>query len=162
MPFQFLMTLSFTHQGKVTGSTPRKGHPGTGRIPILTVYTGPVLPWLGSSGGSAKSGKQIVITKQVDSASPLLWSSLATQEVIASVKFEIYGPGDGKNLGAAIGQVGLTNVVVRNIHTVGHHVKSPPKGSGTLHQVTLGFQTASLDLGSSAAEWTREWTSSDT
>ncbi len=132
------------------------------QIPILTVYTGPVLPWLGSSGGSAKSGKTIVITKQVDSASPVLWSALATQEVIASVKFEIHGPGNGKNLGAPIGQVGLTNVVVRNIHTVGHHVKSPPNGSGTVHQVTLGFQTASLDLGSTAAEWTREWTSSDT
>jgi type VI protein secretion system component Hcp len=134
----------------------------TSRIPVLTVYTGPVLPWLGSSGGSAKGGKTIVITKQVDSASSALWSSLATQEVIASVKFEIHGPGDGKNLGTPIGQVGLTNVVVRNIHTVGPHVKSPPKGSGTMHQITLGYQTASLDLGSSSAEWTREWTSSDT
>jgi len=156
------MTLSFKQQGKVKGSIPSKSHAGTSRIPILTVYTGPLLPWLGSSGGSAKGGKTIVITKQVDSASSALWSSLATQEVIASVKFEIHGPGDGKNLGTPIGQVGLTNVVVRNIHTVGHHVKSPPKGSGTVQQVTLGFQTASLDLGSSSAEWTREWTSSDT
>jgi type VI secretion system Hcp family effector len=161
MPFQFLMTLSFKKQGKVAGSVPSKSHPGTSRIPILTVYTGPVLPWLGSSGGSAKSGKTIVITKQVDSASPLLWSWLATQEVIASVKFEVHGPGDGKSFGSPIGQVGLTNVVVRNIHTVGHHVKSPPKGSGTAHQITFGYQTASLDLGSSAAEWAREWTSSD-
>jgi hypothetical protein len=80
----------------------------TSRIPVLTVYTGPVLPWLGSSGGSAKGGKTIVITKQVDSASPALWS----------------------------------NVVVRNIHTVGHHVKAPPKGSGTVQQVTLGSQIA--------------------
>jgi type VI secretion system Hcp family effector len=162
MPHQFLMTLSFKQQGKVKGSVPTKSHAGTGRIPVLTVYTGPVLPWLSSSGGSAKGGKTIVITKQVDSASPLLLSSLATQEVIASVKFEIHGPGDGKSFGAPIGQVGLTNVVVRNIHTVGHHVKSPPKGSGTVHQITFGFQTASLDLGSSSAEWTREWTSSDT
>jgi type VI protein secretion system component Hcp len=150
MPHQFLMTLSFKQQGKVTGSVPSKSHGGTSRIPILTVYTGPVLPWLGSSGGSAKSGKTIVITKQVDSSSPLLWSALATREVIAAVKFEIHGPGDGKGFGRPIGQVGLTNVVVRNIHM-----------SGTVHHITLGFHTASLDLGSSAAEWTREWTSGD-
>jgi|HubBroStandDraft_6_1064221.scaffolds.fasta_scaffold27709_4 type VI secretion system Hcp family effector len=161
MPHQFLMTLSFKQQGKVKGSVPSRPHTGTSRIPILTVYTGRVLPWLGSSSGSTHGGKTIVITKQVDSASPLFWSSLATQEVIASVKFVIHGPGDGKNFGPPIGQVGLTNVVVRNIHTVGHHVKSPPKGSGTMHQITLGYQTASLDLGSSSAEWTREWTSSD-
>jgi hypothetical protein len=49
----------------------------------------------------------------------------------------------------------------RNIHTLGHHVKSPPQSGGTVHQITLGFHTASLDPGSSAAEWTREWTSGD-
>jgi type VI protein secretion system component Hcp len=156
------MTLSFKQQGKVKGSVPTKSHSGTGRIPVLTVYTGPVLPWLSSSGGSAKGGKTIVISKQVDSATPQLLSSLVTQEVIASVKFEIHGPGDGKSFRTPIGQVGLTNVVVRNIQTVGHHVKSPPKGSGTVHQITFGFQTASLDLGSSSAEWTHEWTSKDT
>ena len=75
MPHQFLMTLSFKQQGKVKGSVPSKPHAGTSRIPILTVYTGPVLPWLGSSSGSAQGGKTIVITKQVDSASPLFLSS---------------------------------------------------------------------------------------
>jgi type VI protein secretion system component Hcp len=164
MPHRFLMTLTLHQQGKIKGSTTSKSHAGSGvyRTPVLTVYTGPVLPWFASTGGSAKSGKTIVVTKQVDATSPVLWSSLATQGVIASVKFEIYGPGDGTSLGATIGKVGLTNVVIRNIRTLGHHVNTPPQAAGTVHQITFGFQTASLDLGASSAAWTREWTSGDT
>jgi type VI protein secretion system component Hcp len=155
MPHQFLMTLSFKQQGKVTGSVPTKSHSGTSRSPILSVYTGPVLPWLGPKG------KQIVVTKQIDSASPLLWSSSMTKEVIPTIKIEIYGSGDGKTLGPAIGQVGLTNAVVRSVQTLGHHVKLPPTSAGPVHQITFGFQTATLELGSSASDWAREWTRGD-
>ena len=160
MPHRFLLTLSLNQQGKVKGSVSGKSHAGTSQSRILSVYTGPVLPWFAPNGGSANDGKKIVITKQVDSASPLLLSALVNREIFTTVKFEIYGSGDGQNLGAAIGRVGLTNVVVRSIQPLGHHVKTPPQ-SAPVHQITLGFQTASLDLGSSAADWTREWMSGD-
>jgi len=159
MPHIFLLSLSLKKQGKVTGSVPTKSHGGTSRYPILTVYTGPALPWLSNSGSA--NGKKIVITKQTDSASPLLWSSCVNQHPFPTVKFEICRPGDGQSLGPAIGQVGLTNVIVKSIQTLVHSVKSPPGSAGPVHQITFGFQTASLDLGSSAAAWTREWTRAD-
>jgi len=84
MPSKFLLNLELKTQGKIKGSsTKNKGSSGTSLgLECHSFEYGIESPRDAASGlpSGKRTHKPIVITREVDSASPLLWHALCTNE----------------------------------------------------------------------------------
>ena len=122
-------SLEFTKQGKVSFNT-------------ITVSSGVTSPRDAASGQAAgkRQHQPVVITKQVDAATPNIFQALTTNEVIKEAKFHI----------------GDLTITLKNA-TVSEQKLTGNKDSGT-EQVSITYQTIMLEGFSKSAE--DSWSSS--
>ena len=119
-------------QGKIKG-TPKKG-PFSDGIEITAFDFGletPFDPQSGQPTGKRKH-KPIVITREVDSASPLLWQALCTNESFVVAQLSFARP-DGTGKSSAFQTIELTNGTIRSI------THSPNSGGKRLERITFDY-----------------------
>ena len=139
MASKFLLTMKLTKQGDVIGSS--KGREGD-----LDFSTGMACHGfqygIGGSASGNRQHKPITITREIDSASPVLWQALSTSEVFTSAElsFDRIGP-DGKPSG--VRTIGLVNGNIIKIR--GANAPSGAPSGKRFEAVTLIFERLLVD-----------------
>ena len=99
MAGRFLLELDFKTQGKIKGSsTKNKGSLNSSNgIECHGFEFGVVAPYDSSSGRSTgrRQHKPVTISREVDSASPLLWHAMCTNESFQSATLSFFKPSKG-------------------------------------------------------------------
>jgi len=92
MALNAYLTLKGQKQGTIIGGATNKGHEG--QITVIAVSHGIISPRDPASGlpTGKRMHKPIVITKEVDKSSPLLYQALCTNENISSFVLNFYQP----------------------------------------------------------------------
>ena len=115
MGSHFLMSVTLKKQGQIKGQ-PAKSASGKD-LSCLSFEMACELPYILQGQGQPK-GKRghspVTITRETDSASPLLWQALATNEAIAFVGIDVIEtrPSGGETL---VNRITLTNATIREI-----------------------------------------------
>jgi type VI secretion system secreted protein Hcp len=115
---KFLLTMETQTQGKITGSsTKSKGSVDYGKgLECLAFEYGVESQFDAASGlpTGKRTHKPITITREVDQASPKLWSALCTNEVFKSVVLQFNKPSTGGKEVVAE-RITLTNAVISGV-----------------------------------------------
>jgi type VI secretion system secreted protein Hcp len=115
---KFLLTLESQTQGKIKGPSPKnKGSVDYGKGLECLGFNYEIKSQFDAASGlptGKRTHKPITITREVDQASPLLWSALCNNEVFTSVKFQFYGSSkSGKETVAET--ITLTNATISGV-----------------------------------------------
>jgi type VI secretion system secreted protein Hcp len=133
MAFEAYLTLKGATQGSFNGSSTKGRHAGS--IAIRDFSFGLESPVDVHSGGATgrRQHKPVVITREVDSASPLLFQALVTNEVFHDAAFEfVSGINGGKH--HSIHTIDLINgKIVRITH-------SPNSGGKRHEKITFDYE----------------------
>src|ERR1043165_4020450 len=101
MALNAYLTLKGQKQGNINGSVTQKGHEN--QIMVIAVSHEVVSPRDAASGlpTGKRQHKPLVITKEIDKATPLLYKALVTNETLTSFVLNFYQP--SSHAGAGIG-----------------------------------------------------------
>lgn len=112
------LKLKGAKQGDIKGSVVQKGAEGS--IAVLSV-SHEISNSSTSTGGKASTNrrqhKPLVITKELDRSTPLLYKAMATGEQLTSVELTVYGTSE-KGLSKPIYTVKLTNATISRIRVM--------------------------------------------
>jgi type VI secretion system secreted protein Hcp len=132
MAFNAYMTFKGQKQGKLIGNSKKASN--SEKLAIIEFKFGLETPFEGGSGQpkGARKHKPIVIVREVDEASPLLWQALCTNESFEFAELSFARPGGGGKSGP-VQIVRLTNGIIRSI------THSPNSGGKRREQITLEY-----------------------
>jgi type VI secretion system secreted protein Hcp len=142
MPSKFLLELEFKTQGKITGSsTKSKGSLDTSDGIECHSFNYAVLSQRDAASGlpsGKRTHKPIVIVREVDEASPLLWQALCTNEAFQTAHLSFAKPsGGGKE---TIHQtITLTNGTISKIEY------APPLLGKKRQAITFSYQELAVN-----------------
>jgi type VI secretion system secreted protein Hcp len=132
------MTLVGQKQGKIKGASTKGkgGGKSSDVIEIIEFDFGLESPRDAASGlpTGKRQHKPIVIVREVDAASPLLWQALCTNEAFQLAELSFARPsGGGKS--SSIQKINLTNGIIRSI------THSPNSGGKRRERITMEYDT---------------------
>jgi type VI secretion system secreted protein Hcp len=115
MALNAYLKLVAARQGQVVGSVLQKGREGT--IMVVAVSQSIVSPRHPVSGKPTgkRMHKPLVLTKEIDRASPILYTILCSNENIRSVELDFYRP-DRAGIERKCFQIQLTNATLSAMH----------------------------------------------
>jgi type VI secretion system secreted protein Hcp len=156
-PFQRVvgyMTVKGQKSGNIQGGSQAKGHEGS--IEVLGFDYGVSSPRDAATGQA--SGKRIhkplIITKELDKSSPILFQALVTNEVLPEVNFQFTHAGaDGKEI--QYYTIKLTNATISEIH----QSDQGKNGARPYEQVSFVFQKIELDWNDPPVVAVDDWSS---
>jgi type VI secretion system secreted protein Hcp len=134
MPFESYVTFKGTKQGTIKGTSTKGKH--TSSIPIQEFNFGLESPFDEHSGlpTGKRQHKPIVIVREVDDASPLLYQALCTNESFTSASLSFARPSSsGKS--SIFRTIELTNATIRQIS------HAPHTGGKRRERITLNYDT---------------------
>jgi type VI secretion system secreted protein Hcp len=119
MPSKFLMNMILSKQGQVKGSITKKGSgldygKGIECHAFEYAVTGQYDAGSGQLSGR-RTHKPVTIVREVDSASPLLWQALCTNEGFVTATLSFARPSSGGKLTLAY-TIELTNGTISNVN----------------------------------------------
>jgi type VI secretion system secreted protein Hcp len=148
---KFSLLLNFQRQGKVNG-------PGNAGLDCLSFKSDSAAT--PNDPGGHTSGRRkhhpIVITREVDSSSPLLWQACVAGDVLTSAVLNFQKPGIGGS------QSSLQSIELIN-GTIIHIKNAPPVGGKACHNISLSFQDIKVNGAPCAdstgleAKWRGPW-----
>jgi type VI secretion system secreted protein Hcp len=134
MAFEGYMTFKGTKQGTIKGTNTKGKH--TSSIPIQEFNFGLESPRDEHSGlpSGKRQHKPVVIVREVDAASPLLYQALCTNESFTSASLSFAKPSSsGKS--STFYTIELTNATISQITHAQH------KGGNRRERITLNYDT---------------------
>jgi type VI secretion system secreted protein Hcp len=143
MPAKFLLELEFKTQGKITGSsTKNKGSLDySDGLECHSFNYAVISPRDAASGlpSGKRTHKPIVITREVDEASPLLWQALCTNEAFQLAKLSFVEPSGGGGKETIHQTVTLTNGTISKIEY------APPLLGKKRQAITFSYQELAVN-----------------
>jgi type VI secretion system secreted protein Hcp len=143
MALNAYLKLTGQKQGKIKGGTTKGKGKSSDIIEIVEFNFGLESPRDEHSGlpTGKRQHKPIVIVREVDAASPLLYQALCTNESFTSAVLSFARPsGSGKH--STIQTIELTNATIREIaHPGSAGAHGENKGGGRRERITLNYDT---------------------
>jgi type VI secretion system secreted protein Hcp len=147
MAYQYLMNIQGKKQGTIKG--PSHGNKSHGWTPCLAFSYGVEEPLDPSKGGvlaGKRTHKPVVITKEIDAASPLLYQMCLTSEALDEIVFEVFeSTGKGRSQ-TIVERITLTNATITKFTTYS-------AGGKPVHKVSFGFENIVFDKSSYLGKW---------
>jgi type VI secretion system secreted protein Hcp len=142
MAFHAYVAFKGTKQGQLKGeSTKSQSSQKSGwkNTAVLSFEFGLQSPRDASSGlpTGKRTHSPITIVREVDSASPLLWQALCTNEALESVKFTLNKPGSGSP-GISFPRPRFRSIEVKNA-LITSIQQAPSAGGKRREKLTLAF-----------------------
>jgi type VI secretion system secreted protein Hcp len=142
MAFQFYMSVKGKHQGSFKGESTKndKGNASAKGV-LCHGFQYAVQAQLDSQSGlptGKRQHKPVVITKEVDSASPLLWHALCTNEAFQSATLSFVRP-DSSGKEVVFKTIELTNSTISKIEY------APPHKGKRSQAITLLYEELAVD-----------------
>lgn len=144
MAFNAYLSITGQKTGVVKGSVIQKGREG--QIAVYAVQHEVVSPRDAGSGQATgkRQYKPLVITKEIDQASPVLHQLMTTNESLKEVKLNFYGPTKGVVSGAGVEtliySIKLSNAAISRVTTIMENNKiEPGKTLPVLEEVVFVF-----------------------
>ena len=146
MALNAYLRLKGAKQGDIKGSVTQKGREG--RIAVIAVSHEIVSPRDAASGlpTGKRQHKPLVITKELDKASPLLRAALVSNESLTSVTLDFFsakapGPAAGAGLEVNDFTISLTNASIASIEMVMPNNKNPDLAKlATYEEIAFTYQ----------------------
>ena len=146
MALNAYLRLKGAKQGDIKGSVTQKGREG--RIAVIAVSHEIVSPRDAASGlpTGKRQHKPLVITKELDKASPLLHAALVSNESLTSVTLDFFaakiaGPAGGAGAEVNDYTIALTNASIASIRTVMPNNKLPDLAKlATYEEIAFTYQ----------------------
>jgi type VI secretion system secreted protein Hcp len=151
MAYQFYLELQFKSQGKVKGQSTTKGHSST----VSKGLQCHAFEYSVAAQYDAKAGQTpgkrthtpLVITREVDSASPLLFHACVTNEVLQSAKLSFVKPDSGGKE-VVFHTIELTNGTISKIGYASPHNGNRPQAAtkgNRLQAITFVYEEIAVD-----------------
>ena len=146
MALNAYLRLKGAKQGDIKGSVTQKGREG--RIAVIAVTHDIVSPRDAASGQATgkRQHKPLVITKELDKASPLLRAALVSNEHLTSLTLDFFAPkaaGPAAAAGAEFNDftISLTNASIASIELVMPNNKNPELAKlATYEEIAFTYQ----------------------
>lgn len=167
MALNAYLRLKGAQQGDIRGSVIQKGREG--RIAVIAIAHEIVSPRDSASGlpTGRRMHKPLVITKELDKASPLLHRALVTNESIASFTLDLFaarsgGPGAGGAAGAEVLEytIALADAAIASIRTVMPNNRDPELAKrATYEEIAFTYRRITWTWTDGAITATDDWES---